>query len=347
MKQALSLLALVFVPGMMFAQQVYRSGSAVGARPAQDAGTAKSVCDTTWLFQTAGIFPTGVATDGVGYWVGDVNVPEIRRVDLNGSFLSSLAVPSLQGAAGLYYDGTYLWAVVENDGVLLKYDPTAGTVLENYPLPFQISDNNHWGVAGEPGALWVSVYGYNGHTELLKIDPANGAVMDTVELAQPLILGLIVLGGDLYGIDLSSVSLLELDRTTGAILSTTPWCLPYPLGVAWSAGTGLVGVSSSISNGGQQEVIRVNNGPASIADRLGAEQFQVYPVPASDMVTVDLPGRRITHVRLMDPAGRVVLVAHGSGERIVLSTAELPEGTYIMTVDDGLVPRMGRVLIAR
>ncbi|MFZ1686684.1 MAG: hypothetical protein WAU70_04645 [Flavobacteriales bacterium] len=344
MKHVFALLALVVVPGITFAQTIQRSGSPAGARPTQDLGARKSVCDTTWLFQTAGVFPTGLATDGFGYWVADVNMPEIHRVDLNGSFLSSLAVPT-GGAAGLYFDGIYLWAVLESDGALVQYDPTLGTVLANYTLPFQSADNNHWGVAGETGALWVSVYGVGGHTELLKIDPATGTVMDTVELAQPTILGLIVLNGDLYGIDLGSQSLLELDRTTGAVLSTTPWCLPYPLGVAWSAATGLVGVSSNSINGGVQRVIRVNNGPTGITDQMGAEALHVYPVPASDLVTIDLPNRRILGARLVDVSGREVLIAHLSSERVELPVAELRAGPYIVEVDDGRVLHRVRVLV--
>ena len=347
MRTTLALLALLVAPGILFAQQAYRSGSTATTDRSRSASALKSVCDTTWLFQTEPVFPTGLATDGEGYWIGDGNLPQILRVDLDGEPISTLIVPSTYGSSGLYFDGVYLWAVVEDDGVLLKYDPTTGNVLANYTLPFQTSDNNHWGVTGEPGALWVSVYAAGGVTELLKVDPANGAVVDTVEIALPLVLGLIVLSGDLYGIDLGSQSILRLDRTTGDVLSTTPWCLSYPLGVAWSVETGLVGVSSTISNGGLQSVIRVENGPDAIADQAGAGPFHMYPVPASDLVTFDLPGVQMLNVRLMDGAGRVALVAHGSGERLVLSVAELRNGLYIAEVNDGRVSHRGRVLVAR
>lgn len=293
-------------------------------------GALRMSCDTTWLFHTPQSYPTGLATDGTTYWIGDGSTPRILHVDADGHTLDTLFVPTVHPTSGMYHDGTYLWVVVEGDGTLLKYDPGTGAVVQDLLLPYQATDNNHWGVTGEEGVLWVSVYWTGGQTVLLTLDPVSGTAIDTALIDLPAVLGLVRTEPGLFGIDVQNDLLVRIDPTSGTIVGSVDWCLPQALGIAWSSTTGFVGVSSAILNGGEQAVIRFNGDPLLVPAPTGGNSLEVHPVPATDVVYIDTHAPQPVAITISDAMGRAVLQQRSTPPRTAIAVDALPAGPYLV-----------------
>jgi streptogramin lyase len=66
------------------------------------------------------------------------------------------------------YDGTNLWLMAEQQGILYKLNPLNGDVLSSYVISTS-SDPNYYACAYDNGYLWISEY-YSGH-KLIKVNP--------------------------------------------------------------------------------------------------------------------------------------------------------------------------------
>ncbi len=171
----------------------------------------------------------GVSHDGHFVWAA--TGPQMTAFDpASGAAVRTLAHP---GDAGTAFDGKYLWQIAESR--IDKIDPDSGTVLASIPAPGQGFDS---GLAWAEGSLWVGQYrdrkihqvdpgtgkiirsiesnrfvtgvtwvdGELWHgtwegdaSELRRIDPADGAVMERLEMPPGIgISGLESDGADLF-----------------------------------------------------------------------------------------------------------------------------------------------------
>src|SRR5690606_165197 len=88
----------------------------------------------------------------------------------SGEPVRTLAVPCDAGTA---FDGTHLYQIAE--ARIDKIDPRTGEVLSSIPAPGAGIDS---GMAWAEGSLWVGQYRQR---KIHQIDPANGAILRTIE----------------------------------------------------------------------------------------------------------------------------------------------------------------------
>jgi streptogramin lyase len=86
-----------------------------------------------------------------------------------GDELRSLEVPARAGTA---FDGRFLYQIA--DDRIQKIDPDSGAVLAVIPAP----EGKNSGLTWAEGSLWV---GQNQGKRILKLDPATGQVLHTIE----------------------------------------------------------------------------------------------------------------------------------------------------------------------
>ncbi len=114
-----------------------------------------------------GVYPTGIAFDGADVWVASTNGPgvyELRASD--GERLGGHAIGSNPDAVA--FDGVNVW-VGDYWGGVYKVSADGGAVLDHY----EVSEVGLVTTVAFDGAhVWVA--GYSG---IVKLDPANGAVL--------------------------------------------------------------------------------------------------------------------------------------------------------------------------
>jgi hypothetical protein len=78
----------------------------------------------------------------------------------------------------------------------------------------------------------------------------------------------------------------------------------------------------------------------------GQVQFQVFPNPAQDHITLSASGTALQHVRFLALDGRTVLQQQLTGERADVDISSLPAGSYLVSLTgaDGRVMQQ-RVLV--
>ncbi|AMJ56156.1 MULTISPECIES: glutaminyl-peptide cyclotransferase [Stenotrophomonas] len=111
----------------------------------------------------------GVSFDGRNVWAA-TGAALVAFDPSNGKPVHTLAVPCDAGTA---FDGTHLWQIAE--ARIDKIDPRSGEVLASIPAPGAGTDS---GMAWAEGSLWVGQYRQR---KIHQIDPANGAILRTIE----------------------------------------------------------------------------------------------------------------------------------------------------------------------
>jgi len=93
-------------------------------------------------------------------------------------------------------------------------------------------------------------------------------------------------------------------------------------------------------------------GPADLGAGVGlaenvANRLSAYPIPAQDLVTIELPrtSGNITYT-LVDATGRTVLQGRWSGVRYALDVSAVPDGAYLFTCHSGGQQWNVRVVVA-
>jgi streptogramin lyase len=140
---------------------------------------------------------------GSGSFVGDT----VIRLNADGP--STTDFPIEQGSVGgLVYAFDALWLTVPGAGAVLRFDPATGETTElTGDLP------NPTGIVAGADSLWVSLHGANddsaapGDTQLVRIDPASGAVLAEFEIG----------GSPQTGVE----AWADMDEVL--VRSTTPW----------------------------------------------------------------------------------------------------------------------------
>lgn len=215
--------------------------------------------DSIYSFPAPDTWPSGLAWDGTNLWLAGLTDQQIYKLTPEGEILGTLSGPDgglWAYPAGLTWDGEYLWVVEEEGAVAYQADTEADTIVQQFNLPsYGEYDANAWGIAWDGEYLWHSQY--DSDAMIFKIDPSSGAVISSFIPPVNFILGLGWKNGILYGVDISSLTLYSFDTSSGAVLDTQPWEIPYPLGFLWD-GDYFWNVSSKIEIGGNQRVYKLS-----------------------------------------------------------------------------------------
>jgi sugar lactone lactonase YvrE len=133
----------------------------------------------------SGNAPWGIDFQGEDIWVVDTDDNTIKRVNLNGTTLSSFSAPG-SAPRGIAFDGTDLWVVDSTDAKVYQLT-TTGTMTSSFDIPGSIG-SNYAGICFAGSNLWV-----------LEITPPIGAKL--VQMTTT-------------GVEVSSVNLNPLELMT-------------------------------------------------------------------------------------------------------------------------------------
>ncbi len=113
--------------------------------------------------------------------------------------------------AGTAFDGTHIYQIAE--ARIDKIDPTSGQVLASIPAPGQGRDS---GLAWADGSLWV---GQHRDRKIYQIDPANGAILRTIE-SNRFVTGVTWVEGELWHgtWENDTSEIRRVDAQSGAVL---------------------------------------------------------------------------------------------------------------------------------
>jgi sugar lactone lactonase YvrE len=106
-------------------------------------------------------------------WAADDEASALLRYDPAGRRVVA-TIPTGNGTSALAEDAGRLWIVNHRDGMLQRIDPAANTSTALGRLPGDAPER----MAYAEGSLWVTGRG----TDLLRVDPANGAVQATIDV---------------------------------------------------------------------------------------------------------------------------------------------------------------------
>ncbi|MBK8601422.1 MAG: T9SS type A sorting domain-containing protein [Flavobacterium sp.] len=290
-------------------------------------------CDVQFSFQTSSPSPSGLCFDGTYLYSTAGDLPFIDKYSLDGQLVASIPIPLSSSnfyGGDLDFDGTNLWLMAEQHGILYKMNPLNGEVLSALTIS-SASDPNYASCAYDNGYLWVNEY-FSEHL-LLHINATTGVIEDTFNII-PGIISLRIINGDLYGVDYNTDLLHKFDKTTGAILSSTPWCIPnFSLGICTADGS-IWGLSGSIVYGGSQSIKRFESSLLS-NDSFESSNIEitVLPNPASDVINIKAASTSIIGFEIFNVLGGSIARKNcdGIGE-ISFDISNFQNGIYFIKV---------------
>jgi hypothetical protein len=218
--------------------------------------------------------------------------------------------------------------VDEEAARVFKLDTATGIPVKSMSLPDSASgDPNSWGLTWDGEHLWHSQYYSN--PKIFELDTATGAVIAEFTPPASLILGIVWSDGNLWGVDIESMTAYVMELPSGSVLRQYQWKVPYPLGLELRGGY-LWNVSSAEFGGGTRRVYQVDPGTG------GLEQQQLPSQPrACPMQPYPNPFARCTHLRcgpgkslvadasVYDTRGRLVRrLVVGAGNELVWDGAD-------------------------
>ncbi|HKR03693.1 MAG TPA: T9SS type A sorting domain-containing protein [Bacteroidia bacterium] len=266
------------------AQNKFIAAKPTGKAAPFQAAKATVACDTIFSFPTNVGWTSGLAFDGTYFYASDFLSPYIYKYDINGIPSGTLPNPGINSMGGgdLDFDGTYLWFIVENDGIIYKLDPSSGSVILQYNLPTSNLDPNNFGCAWDNGFIWITEYL---DQTLMRIDASTGALVDSFEINRQ-VLPLKIFNNNLYGLEVfgpTGEQLLHFDKSNGTVIDSMPWCLDYPLGLC-SANNHVWGLNSQSTN----RVYEFDSLFLSVKNIIpGLSDFSVYPNPVKDKMILN------------------------------------------------------------
>ena len=250
-----------------------------------------------------------------------------------GAAVDSFLLPttSYPTAGDITFDGNDLWIVIEQDSKVVKVDPNSGVVLKSFPVN---ASTDIFGCAYDNGDLWITDYAQE---MLYRIDTKSGAILSSFNIGA-WVLPLEVVNGRLFGIDFTQnsaggpMALIEIDKTNGTIKSSTPWCLPYSLGLTRYTGD-TWGLSSG-ANFGLSRIYKFENTILSAGQIIDEYlPVRISPNPTSGEFTITISDDMIiSKIILTDAQGKVleVLLPDSNGPRIDLTGH--PKGIYLISI---------------
>jgi len=253
-------------------------------------------CDTIFSFPTNVNWTSGLAFDGTYFYASDFNTQFIYKYDINGFPSGTLPNPAVGNDYGgdLDFDGTCLWLVVEQDGIIYKLDTATGTVITQFNLPTSnVSDPNNFGCAWDNGYIWITEYL---DQTLMRIDASTGAVVDSFEINRQ-VASLRIINNNLYGLEVNGPTgdqLLHFDKTNGVVLDSIPWCLDYPLGLCQANGH-VWGLNSTSIN----RIYEFDSLLISSVNKISvADNFSIFPNPVKNNWTLDFTMEKSATVKI-------------------------------------------------
>lgn len=216
-----------------------------------------SSCDS--LFMDDGSDSQGITSLGGYYYFIDNEINELRMLDRNLRVTRSWPLKTLLADTrfqGITFDGKYLWLSVAGSGDLIYQVDASGdslVVLRSFDAP-PAGRGTIRDIAWDGAFLWAVNSGsetYEFPATLYKLDPADGAVLDSVQLPGPEPRAMVAVGanGDAYDrgavpglyiadVDLDSIYVFRTDKMTfgGAFKSPQPprgESYIFPVGLAF------------------------------------------------------------------------------------------------------------------
>ena len=149
----------------------------------------------------------GVSFDGQNVWAA-TGAALVAFDPHSGEPVRTLVVPCDAGTA---FDGTHLYQIAE--ARIDKIDPRTGEVLSSIPAPGAGIDS---GMAWAEGSLWVGQYRQR---KIHQIDPANGAILRTIE-SDRFVTGVTWVDGELWHAtgEGDESDIRRIDPETGEVL---------------------------------------------------------------------------------------------------------------------------------
>lgn len=290
-------------------------------------------CDVQFSFQTSSPSPSGLCFDGTYLYSTAGDLPFIDKYSLDGQLVASIPIPLSSSnfyGGDLDFDGTNLWLMAEQHGILYKMNPLNGDVLSALTIT-SASDPNYASCAYDNGYLWVSDY-FSEHL-LLHINATTGVIEDTINII-PGIISLRIINGDLYGVDYNTDLLHKFDKTTGAVLSSIPWCIPnFSLGICIADGS-IWGQSGSTVYGGSQSIKRFESSLLSSETFAQLDtEVTILPNPATEALNINATQSNIESVEIFDALGKSVERQHFDAiENVVVDISNFKKGIYFVRV---------------
>ncbi len=177
---------------------------------------------SSFPFPSGWSFARDMAWDGSSLWVAESLSSRIYEMDpVTGTELSSI-FPFTANPRGLAFDGTNLINAEKDSAGGSEPDDatvmsTTGVFVTSWALPNSPNSEAH-GCAYDTvtGNLWLAD---SAAATIYELNPASGAVVSTFAAPGSDVHGLAFAGGDLWGIDLATLTLIRFS-TTGVVIDT-------------------------------------------------------------------------------------------------------------------------------
>ena len=175
--------------------------------------------------------PSGLAWDGVSFWVADLASATLCRVSPEGKILDRKEAPGL-APWGLAWDGRRLWCMDAQAKKAVAIEPATWTTVA--ALDVETADPRS--LAWDGKGLWAA----DAKGERIeRLDPEDGTAVRWIPgpVAGPGkrsdLAGLVFQGTYLWAADRIADTLYQIDPATGTVLNSLPSPGPYPSGLAW------------------------------------------------------------------------------------------------------------------
>jgi YVTN family beta-propeller protein len=190
-------------------------------------------------------------------------------------------VPLRDAPAAIAGSSDSLWLADPNEGTVSRVDLNARAVVDRIPLG---GDPGGVAIGGE--SVWVL-----GARSVTRIDPATGAVTQTIGLGGASAAALAFGEGGLWVADTTDDTLIQLDPATGAVRRTVavdlrPTALAIGAGAIWAADYDAHSVAEVDPRSGRT-VARVNVGKGPVALAVGSRSIWVVSALDSTVSRID------------------------------------------------------------
>jgi outer membrane protein assembly factor BamB len=309
-----------------------------------------AACDTIFSFPAVDTWTGGITYDGTYLWSGGYNTDYFYKHDLTGAIIDSVQNPSFYSpgymGGDLDFDGTNILFFQEESDTLYKLDPTTGNLVSKFRIA--PCGTNCYGVAFDGTHIWISNYSLQ---VLYKVDATTGTVLNSFSISTTSnMLPIEFINGKLYGLGVFPGMIYEMDTTSGAVLSTIPWCLGYSLGFC-IADNHMWGSSSQLSVGGTLRIYQFDSLLLSNHSNVLSQtnEIEIYPNPSSGKATLSFEKIiKNGSIEITDILGKVIYTGIISDvSEMEISLQEIYRGVCFVKVFDGEHYHSSKLLVTQ
>lgn len=323
-------LMLIVITG--FSQQVFQNNNRqqTGLTNDHDAKLSGLECNIVSSFSTAPTATIGLDNQGSHLWVSFTSVYDfIVKMDTLGNILDSISLPFL--GAGVDYDdievsGTKLWVIAEGPPKLFEVNLTNEDVTEIALPAFDMEPYHYFSCAFDGQFLWVLNYQTPSfETRLYKMDTATHAIIDSVDLAHPVVT-IEMIENELWGYCVAQCfpeKMFRINTATGAFTDSSEWCVSNSAyGMAWD------GNSLWQTAGFNQLIHKIDIGlniaiPPVVAS---PSSLTAFPNPAANSIEFSTDSKGLLIIRNI--CGTETARIAADGRNIPVSVNTYPAGMY-------------------